>query len=358
MELSERATGLMVGVGVGNLLGIPWEGKSRAWIAAQNPHGVCEITARGGFPDDDDLAQAILLAEACIAGEDLDLADLAYRFWAWGELNGAGMGGLTRRVLERYGGAYPRRELRNYARSGQPATGKVRPPQGDSAADAARLVWEESGRSSAGNGSVMRCGPVALRWMRDDAALARNSVVSAIVTHWDWRCVWSTLLADFAIAACLRDERITSRDLVERATAAIRASRGRQVPTDHPDTPPAAVRDVVEVALAWGARIEDLELDSGGIGFAPKTLGAVLWSACHPESFEDGLTAIVNAGGDTDSTAAPAGAALGARFGISGIPRRWRERVAEIRAWEAPIDAWIHRRPLEWYADRLLSLAE
>lgn len=357
MELSERAAGLMVGIGVGNLLGIPWEGKSRARIADHNPHGVSEITAKEGFPDDDDLAQAILLAEACIEGGDLDLDDLAGRFWEWGELNSAGMGGLTRRVLERFGGAYPRRGLRNYVRFGDLPTGEVREPRGVGAEDAARLAWEESGRSSAGNGSVMRCGPVALRWMNDDEALARNSVISAVVTHWDWRCLWSTVLADFAIAACLRGGPVAADTLVGRAADALRASQAGQSPARLPDEPPASVREAVETALAPDARIGDLELDSGGIGFAPKTLGAVLWSARHPQSFEEGLTAIVNAGGDTDSTAAPAGAALGARFGLGGIPRRWRDRVEEIRAWEAPVDAWIPRLPLEWYADRLCALA-
>lgn len=63
-----------------------------------------EITAREGYPDDDDLAQALLLAEACLESGQLDVADLMRRFWEWGELSGAGMGGLTRRVLGLYGG--------------------------------------------------------------------------------------------------------------------------------------------------------------------------------------------------------------------------------------------------------------
>ncbi len=49
----------MVGIGVGNLLGIPWEGRSAETIRRHNPHGVREITAREGYPDDDDLAQAL-----------------------------------------------------------------------------------------------------------------------------------------------------------------------------------------------------------------------------------------------------------------------------------------------------------
>jgi len=356
MEIVERARGMMVGIGAGNLLGIPWEGRSRTVIARQSRGAVREITAREGYPDDDDLAQAILLAEACIETAELDIADLMRRFWAWGELNGAGMGNLTWDVLHRFGGMAPRRALRNWARYGASPTGDVREPLGADASDAARLVWEDSGRSRAGNGSVMRCGPVALRWLHDDVALARNSVVSAVVTHWDRRCVWSTLLADFAIASCLRGEPVESDALLERAAAALSASRAELTPLGLPQEPSASVRDAVETALAPAARVDDLELDSSGIGYAPKALGPVLWASRHPARVQEGLLAIVNAGGDTDTNAAPAGAALGARFGLGGIPEDWRARVAEIRAWEAPVDGWVERGPLKEYADRLLAL--
>jgi len=112
----------------------------------------------------------------------------------------------------------------------------------------------------------------------------------------------------------------------------------------------------VETALAPAARVDDLELDSGDIGYAPKALGAVPWASRHPGSVAKGLLAIVNAGGGTAPSAAPAGAALGARFGLGGIPEGWRARVAEIRAWEAPVNGWVERRPLEEYAARLLAL--
>ena len=321
--------------------------------------GVREITAAKVYPDDDDdLAQAILLAEACVEYVRLDTDDLMRRFWAWGETNGAGMGGLTGQVLTRFGGTAPRRALRNYCRFGDPPNLEPRRPRGVPAMDAARLAWEDSGRSSAGNGSVMRCGPVALRWMHDDAALARNSVISAAVTHWDWRCVWSTLLADFSIASCLRGESLEADTLVHRASEALGSCRGQQLSIEPPPEPPDRVRTAVQTALDPDACIDDLALDRGGIGFAPKTLGAVLWASRHPGSFEEGLSAIVSAGGDTDSNAAPAGAALGARFGLEGIPSRWRDRTSEIRAWEPIGIDWIERHPLEHYADRLLGIAE
>ncbi len=68
-----------------------------------------------------------------------------------------------------------------------------------------------------------------------------------------------------------------------------------------------------------------------------------LWRA---SGFEQGLYRVIEAGGDTDTNGAVWGAVLGARLGIDGMPRRWRSRVAEIRA---------GRRPLESYADQLLA---
>ena len=348
MQLRERAQGIMVGIAVGNLLGIPFEGWSTAQrLRERYPEGVREIEAQPGYPDDDDLAQAIILAEAGAESDALDPEDLMRRFWAWGELNGAGMGGLTHEVLSRYGGDSPRRELRNQARWGEEPSGEPpREPGGVPALEASRGAWEDSGRDAAGNGSVMRCGPVALRWLDDDRALARNSAVSAATTHWDPRCIWSTVLADFAIAACLRGEPVEAHPLLERATAAVQAARNELAKFELPDEPPRPVLNAVETALAPNARVADLELDSGGIGYAPKTLAATLWAAHHAENVEDALSAIVSAGGDTDTNAAPAGAALGARFGLNAIPPRWRNAVAQLRQ---------TRTPLEHYADLLLK---
>ena len=70
----------MVGIAAGNLLGIVQEGWSRERITVAFPAGVREIEARSGYPDDDDVAQAILIAEAAAAGS-LDPADLGRRLY-------------------------------------------------------------------------------------------------------------------------------------------------------------------------------------------------------------------------------------------------------------------------------------
>ena len=139
----------MAGIAVGNLLGIRLEGWSKRQVARSFPNGIREITARPGYPDDDDLAQAVVIAEAAEAGP-LDPGDLARRLWVWAETNGAGMGGLTGDVLALYGGEYPQRLARN-RREGAP-----RRPTGVPiyAADPGEGLARDAGLSGTKNDSI------------------------------------------------------------------------------------------------------------------------------------------------------------------------------------------------------------
>ena len=237
-----RARGLMDGIAVGNLLGSMVEGWPAALIAVSRPDGVREIEPSAGYPDDDDLALSIAIALAALAGP-LDVEDLGLRFWEWAETNGLGIGRLTRDVLTRHGGVSPRCDGREHLPP-RPA----RRPKGVSILRASKSAWNGD---RASNGALMRCAPLAVRWSDDPKRLVRESVISAVPTHWDTRCGWSCAIALL-------------------------------------------------------------------------TLQALLISLWNADDFESGLTAVVERGGDTDTNGAAAGAILGARFGLAGIPDRWR----------------------------------
>lgn len=51
------------------------------------------------------------------------------------------------------------------------------------------------------------------------------------------------------------------------------------------------------------------------------------WCYWHATSFEEGLLAVVNTGGDADANAAIACAILGAKFGYDSIPRHYIENL-------------------------------
>ena len=79
----------MAGTAIGNLLGVPVEGFPRGSAGDLFPDGALDIKDVTNSVDDDDLAQAIVLAEAATEG-NLDIDDLGRRFWYWAQTNGVG----------------------------------------------------------------------------------------------------------------------------------------------------------------------------------------------------------------------------------------------------------------------------
>ena len=74
----------------------------------------------------------------------------------------------------------------------------------------------------------------------------------------------------------------------------------------------------------------------GNSGWAVSTLQAALWAFQSTDSFEDGMIAAVNLGGDADSIGAVYGQIAGLYYGYGAIPERWlaavkdREKVNEL----------------------------
>lgn len=62
-------------------------------------------------------------------------------------------------------------------------------------------------------------------------------------------------------------------------------------------------------------------------GWSVETLQAALWAFNTTETFEDGMIAAVNLGGDSDSIGAVYGQIAGAYYGKDAIPARWRTSI-------------------------------
>ena len=288
-ELADRYRGALLGLAAGNALGLPVEGFPRLLIHRRHPAGVRDVAPEERERRwDDDLAQAVVLAEAILECDRLEMEDLAARLLAWRRENGRGIGHHTRRVLDAMAGGTP-------------------------AEDAARIVWLETGQNAAGNGAVMRCAPAALRWRSEPDRLIAETHQSALVTHHDARCGWSAVAVNAAIAASLDGRAIDLEDLAASL--------------DEAGAPLTVVHAVRAVA---GSDLDALALDHDNtMGYTLKAMQAALWALEQPGDFESVVATIVNAGGDTDTNAAVAGAALGAKHGAAAIPARW---VANIRA--------------------------
>src|SRR5437879_2113387 len=84
VELRDRYRGALLGLCVGNALGIGIEGRTRTDLEARQIPTLLEISPDGeAEPWDDDVAQAAILAEAMLERGSLQLDDLASRLAYW-----------------------------------------------------------------------------------------------------------------------------------------------------------------------------------------------------------------------------------------------------------------------------------
>lgn len=304
MDGHDRARGTLLGLACGDALGRPVEGWPRSRIARE--HGrLTEMQARGahGLPAGaitDDTELALRLARSLVETAEFDPDDAAQRFATWFEGDPTGIGGMTRRALSRV------------------ATG-------DPWETAAEQVWTRSPEGqNAGNGSVMRCAPLAIRYVDDPSSLVEASATSSRLTHWDPRCAYGCVALNLVVSGYLRDE----SDPVSAALDELA------------DEAPQAVR----VALHEAATTTDPTM-LPVTGFVIDTLEAGVGHALLAESAEEAIVTAVNNGGDTDTVGAVAGAVAGARFGVESLPDRW-------------LDELTVREEARALADRLATLSE
>lgn len=90
---------------------------------------------------------------------------------------------------------------------------------------------------------------------------------------------------------------------------------------------------------SWKGKHRD---DIRSSGYVLHSLEAALWCVGSSGSFSEAVLKAVALGDDADTTAAITGQLAGAVYGLSGIPERWRKRLA-----------WKDR--IEGLADRLFT---
>lgn len=191
---------------------------------------------------------------------------------------------------------------------------------------------------SAGNGSLMRTGPIALAAPGRPDEIATLAVEFSALTHADPDCLDACALWSVAI-----DHSIHHAPGAEAVWSYADALR---VGLDHL---PADRRD------RWAGLISEAEIASpreftrnGWVVHAFQAALAAAQStpvprAHHaPDHLRRSLEAAVRVGGDTDTVAAIAGSLLGARWGATAVPVEWR-RILHGRGAEAD-DAWTASR--------------
>ena len=273
VEVESRIVGGLLGVAAGDALGAtlefmsPSEIRRRIGVHRDITGGGALNWKPGEGTDDTDLTWAVL--SAYLDGP-YTLQRVADNMLEWLDSNPTDIGGATSRALGRL------------KRTGDPLGGG------------------NTGESSCGNGSLMRCIPTALARTDHEARRQELAEISAI-THAHVRC------ADSCIAY---GEIVDS--LLDGASAADALASARCLDLD----------EEVMGALDIDPALDVERLRTGG--YVIDSLACSVWAIQQNGSFEDVLVALVNRGKDADTTGAIAGGLLGVLHGVEAIPSRWR----------------------------------
>ncbi|MFP4382206.1 MAG: ADP-ribosylglycohydrolase family protein [Candidatus Sumerlaeia bacterium] len=368
----DKYTGSMLGQAVGDALGAPVEGLKGGHI--QQIFGELNYYAdpMTAFPDKpsrwrlpglytDDTQQALAVAEVLAIYGEADcraLADLYLRLMQEGP-------------AEAPFGAH--RGTGYFFRKSVPSMSRAKDVR-------------NCGQFSAGNGAAMKMAPVGLYYANDLEAMARAVIDFSLMTHHDIRGIAGALAMAYVVARLVvaenADSEATAMEIAEGMSGFVARwedrlaeeyadfiapeSLGmpRHYMSEALSVLPSLLREandqLAEKTIVKGAqRSEPNEnVSHAYCGFAVASVVIAIYRALSARNFAEGLIGVVNAGGDTDTVGAMAGAILGARFGAEQIPADWidglmnadfikararamREKVVNWEAWGDYIDSEI-----------------
>ena len=239
----------------------------------------------------DDTSMALCLADSLVSCGDFDPRDQMDRYLRWkheGYLSSTGQCFDVGRTVSD--------ALMRYRDNGDPWAGST-------------------DLYSAGNGSLMRLAAVPLFYARDPENADRMSGESSRTTHGTAACIDACRYFGGLIVGAVRGE-------TKEALLAPGHSPAAGLWDREPLCP-----EIEEVAGGSFLRREPPEIV--GSGYVVKSMEAALWAFHRSSSFEEGCLLAVNLGDDADTTAAIYGQLAGAYYGIDGIPREWRDVIAQ-----------------------------
>ena len=274
-----RVRGALFGVAIGDALGAAAEGRSPRELAARpvrrlEPHH--DLPA-GRVTDDTQLTLA--LAESVLARGTLDPEDLVRRFVEVAP-HLVGGGWATRQALERL---------------------------------ARGAAWWLAGSASAGNGAAMRAAPAGLFFEAPDA-IRKAALLQAIVTHRDRTAAASAVVHALWVGWLARGGPADTSALgwLAEAIAGLERSLASRHRRRRSATLAGLLGEVEGYAGRPGEALAHFRTGAFVLESLPSAAAAFL---SYPEAPEDAYLILVNAGGDTDTMAALAGAWLGAHLG-------------------------------------------
>lgn len=161
----------------------------------------------------------------------------------------------------------------------------------------AKFAHDYCSGMSAGNGSLMRCIPVAL-YYNDINKIIEVTEKQSRLTHFDEK----------AARACVFYNTLVNKYI----------NNGFKVPI---------IRDVIkefpEYNVVFNTKKEELKPS----GYVVDTLICSLWCFINTTTFEDAVCEAVNLCGDADTIGAITGGLAGVYYGFENIPERWKDKI-------------------------------
>lgn len=303
--LKERLEGGLLGLLIGDALGVPYEFNQPNVLPALSdlefipPKGFCR-SHQGVLPGtwSDDGAQALVLLASLLDCQKMDLNDFAKGLVDWYETGYMAVDGKVFDV-----GIQTASAIRKLIKSVKPEKAATDDEQ------------------SNGNGSLMRVLPLALWHKGSDSDLVNDAHKQSLVTHAHIRsqvcCALYSLWARRIIEGALQ--------AWEEATTTLRQIYG----IDSPET----------CEMDYYIRPDEVA-EGQGSGYVVDCLGSARM-VMSAGSYEAVVKAAVALGRDTDTTACVAGGIAGLRDGIGGIPERWLKNLRGKEIYEPELKKLI-----------------
>lgn len=286
LSQSDRVSGGLLGLLVGDALGVPYEFKEpegippRAHIEMRPPEGFRPTYANvlpGTWSDDG--AQALCLLASLLDHDGLHLGDFAGRLLRWYTEGYLAVDGHVFDV-----GIQTRQALQSLQAGASAATAGP------------------ANERANGNGSLMRVLPLALWHRGSNDELFQLAMRQSLPTHGHLRsqlacglyCLWARrLLTDSG-----------DWDAAWRDASAIVATQ----PT---------------LQSEWDTLLDGLQRPPTGTGYVVDSLVSARFALDTGHDYASVVREAIALGNDTDTTAAIAGGLAGIRYGKSGIPDHW-----------------------------------
>lgn len=290
-DLSEKYQGSLLGLAVGDALGVPAEFKMVGDFEPVTDFRDSDWFDLPAGHWSDDTAMALCLANSLIEKKSFDPVDQIEKYKKWLETGYCSSTGKAIGV-----GQTILRALLTYRNGDDPYVAI-------------------SSRHSDGNGSLMRLSPIPLYFKNNPKQAIENAELSSKITHGSQLCGDACRYYTGLIIGALNG--VSKKELLSDLYSPI--------PNFWKDNQLA--EEIENIAL--GSYKQNDPPFIQGSGYVVKSMEAALWAFYNSESFEDGVLKAVNLGDDADTTGAIYGQLAGAYYGISGIPKKWVDNVAK-----------------------------